>query len=80
MACGTPVITSPSGSLPEVAGDAALMVDPVDVGDIANGLWRVATDRVLRNELVAKGHARAQEFSWRRAALQTMAVYESVVA
>jgi len=80
MACGTPVVTSPSGSLPEVSGEAALMVDPLNVAEIADALWRVVDDASLRQDLVARGLARAQQFSWRQAAEQTMDVYVSVVA
>lgn len=79
MVCGTPVITSPSGSLPEVAGDAALMVNPLSVEEIANGLLRLAGAPALRQNLIAKGHAQTQKFSWRQAAMQTLDVYQSVL-
>lgn len=79
MACGTPVITSPNGSLPEVAGDAALMVNPLSVEEIANGLLCLAGAPALRQNLIAKGHAQTQKFSWRQAAMQTLDVYQSVL-
>ncbi len=76
MACGTPVLTSNLSSLPEVAGDAALLVDPTDVDEIAHGMERLATDDALRNGLIAKGLARAAAFSWRNTARQVLDVYQ----
>ncbi len=78
MANGTPVVTSNVSSLPEVAGNAALLVDPYDVASIAEGIRRAVTDEALRADLIAKGHARAREFSWARAAADTLAVYREV--
>jgi glycosyltransferase involved in cell wall biosynthesis len=75
MACGTPVIVSNISSLPEVVGDAALLVDPQQDEEIAVALWRMFTDQALWQELQAKGLQRAAAFSWQRAAEQTMAVY-----
>ena len=66
MACGTPVLTSRLSSLPEVVGDAAVLIDPYDVEDIACGLERLLSDKALRAALVEKGHARARSFSWER--------------
>jgi glycosyltransferase involved in cell wall biosynthesis len=64
MACGTPVVTSTGGSLPEVAGDAALLVDPYDVEGIAAAITQVAGDPALRDELAQRGRARAAQYSW----------------
>jgi glycosyltransferase involved in cell wall biosynthesis len=72
MACGTPVLTGHTSSLPEVAGDAALLVDPYDVEAIAAGLLRLLTDDAMRADLVAKGFQRAQTFSWDKAARQAL--------
>jgi glycosyltransferase involved in cell wall biosynthesis len=66
MACGTPVVTSRISSLPEVVGDAALLVDPLSVDDIASALERVLTDEDLRRDLVLRGKARVRHFSWER--------------
>jgi glycosyltransferase involved in cell wall biosynthesis len=66
MACGTPVLTSRLSSLPEVVGDAAVLVDPYDVADIANGLERILGDAALCASLVEKGRARVGAFSWER--------------
>lgn len=74
MACGTPVLTSNSSSLPEVAGDAALMVDPLDVGAIAEGLARLACDAALRQDLRQRGYQRAAQFTWDRCAEETLRV------
>ncbi len=70
QACGTPVLTSTASSLPEVAGDAALLVDPFDVGAIAAGLRALLDDADLRRRLVERGFANVQRFTWDRAARQ----------
>lgn len=78
MSCGTAVLTSNTSCLPEVAGDAALLVNPLSVESIAGGLERLATDDALVEELQAKSLARAREFSWEKTAGQTIGVYETV--
>jgi glycosyltransferase involved in cell wall biosynthesis len=75
MACGVPVITSTGGSLPEVAGDAAVIVDPYDVAAIAAAILRVADDTELRADLVARGRARARHFSWAASADRHIQLY-----
>jgi glycosyltransferase involved in cell wall biosynthesis len=79
MASGTPVVTSNVSSLPEVAGDAALLVDPYDVEAIASGLERVLRDPALATELGHRGLLRAREFSWERSVARTHAIYQQVV-
>jgi glycosyltransferase involved in cell wall biosynthesis len=79
MACGTPVVTSRISSLPEVVGDAAVLVDPYSVDDIASALERVLGDDALRASLVAKGRARVQDFSWARSARAIHAGYMKVL-
>lgn len=74
MARGVPVLTSASSSLPEVAGDAALLVDPNDVGQIASAMQRLVTDPVVRQDLRMRGLARAARYSWDACAAATMAV------
>jgi glycosyltransferase involved in cell wall biosynthesis len=64
MACGTPVMTSNVSSMPEVASDAALLVDPYDVDALARGIARLLSDQALRDTLVARGFTRARQFSW----------------
>jgi glycosyltransferase involved in cell wall biosynthesis len=71
MACGTPVVTSNVSSLPEVAGDAAVLVDPADPASIAEGVGRVMGDAELRERLVAAGFDRAERFSWEECARRT---------
>ena len=74
MACGTPVICSSTTSLPEVAGDAAILVDPNDTAAICQAIHDLLADEPLRSSLRTRGLARAQEFTWDRAAQQTWQV------
>ena len=78
MACGTPVLTSNAASLPEVAGDAALLVNPEDTGEIAAQMLALATDDALRGALRDKGFERARRFTWQRTAELTAGVYRRV--
>jgi glycosyltransferase involved in cell wall biosynthesis len=80
MANGTPVVTSNVSSLPEVAGGAALLVDPTDTDSIAQGILRVVTDDALRADLSARGLARARDFSWERSVTQIHGIYQDVLA
>jgi glycosyltransferase involved in cell wall biosynthesis len=75
MASGTPVVTSNVSSLPEVAGAAAVLVNPLDPGEIADGIYRVLTDESLRRDLRAKGLVRASEFSWETSARRVREIY-----
>lgn len=79
MACGTPVITSNTSSLPEVAGDAALLVDPYNVEEIAAAMRHVLEDSALANDLRERGLEHAKKFSWEKTARQTISVYEKVL-
>lgn len=78
MACGTPVLTSNSSATGEVAGDAAILVDPLSVDAIRDGLRRILEDPSLGCDVSARGRARASEFTWRRAADETHALYGRV--
>ncbi len=80
MASGAPVVTSNVSSLPEVAGDAAVLVDPYDVDSIVDGIRRVLTDPALADELRRKGPVRAREFSWERSVARTRDLYHQVGA
>lgn len=75
MAAGTPVLTSDVSSLPEVAGDAALLVDPHSTDAIRDGLERLLGDPALRGRLARRGRERERRFTWRRTAEETSAVY-----
>jgi glycosyltransferase involved in cell wall biosynthesis len=75
MACGVPVIASDVSSLPEVVGDAGIMVPPTDTDALTDALHRVLFDAALRAELAQRGLARASRFSWAEAARQTVATY-----
>jgi glycosyltransferase involved in cell wall biosynthesis len=79
MACGVPVVASDRGSLPEIIGDAGLLIDPEEPDALAAALERALTDGALRANLVARGLARAGEFSWTKTARQTLAVYRRVL-
>ncbi len=77
MQCGTPVLCSDTSSLPELAGDAAVLVDPLSVESISDGMVRIVTDTTLRTILISKGYEQASRFTWSRAAAATMAVLEN---
>jgi len=79
MACGTPVVTSNVSSLPEVAGGAALLVDPYDTDAIADGIRRAVNDESLRKDLIARGLARAHEFSWAQSVAKIHNIYMEVL-
>lgn len=76
MACGAPVLTSDSASIPEVAGDAAVLMNPYDVEDMASKLTELLRSSPLRKNLREKGVERARQFSWEQTARQTVAIYE----
>jgi glycosyltransferase involved in cell wall biosynthesis len=78
MASGTPVVTSNVSSLPEVTGDAAVLVDPYDTSSIVEGMRSVLSDRSLADQLRRKGPVRAREFSWERSVSKTRDLYERV--
>jgi glycosyltransferase involved in cell wall biosynthesis len=79
MACGTPVVSSNASSLPEVAGDAALLIDPRDVDGLATVIDRLAHDPMLRTDLAKRGIERTRQFSWMRTARETVEVYRLAV-
>jgi glycosyltransferase involved in cell wall biosynthesis len=79
MACGCPVVVSNVASLPEVCGDAAYYIDPYHVENIAEGISKVATDKVLRQRLIQKGIERAKFFSWEKSAEEHLRLFEEGV-
>jgi glycosyltransferase involved in cell wall biosynthesis len=80
MKCGVPVVAARSGAIPEVVGDAALLVDsPTDAGALAEAIHRLLEDELLRQDLIAKGAARAAQFSWPRSADQVLALYQHLL-
>jgi glycosyltransferase involved in cell wall biosynthesis len=79
MACGAPVVTSNVSSLPEVVGDAAILVNPENVFDIARGIRDILLDDHLRAELVQRGRIQASRFSWERTARQVLEIYREAV-
>jgi len=80
MACGTPVITSKASSLPEVVGEAGMLVDPTDVDNLSYALERVFNDLTLRDSMRQKGLAQSAKFSWHKAATETLEVYRRTLA
>jgi glycosyltransferase involved in cell wall biosynthesis len=80
MACGAPVIAANTSSLPEVAGDAALLVDPIDTVAIARAMRDLTASPALRDELRGKGFARAAQFTWERCARETLEVLHAAAA
>ncbi len=80
MACGTPVVTSIVSSMPEVVGDAALLVDPYDPHSIAQGMEKVLTDADLRDSLRSRGFAQVERYSWEDSAARVHQVYSEVLA
>lgn len=80
MACGTPVIASNTGALPEVLGDAAILVSPSDIEGLATAIEAVLTDRELADSLRNRGLEHSRHFSWEKTARKTLAVYESLLS
>jgi glycosyltransferase involved in cell wall biosynthesis len=80
MACGCPVLTSRVSALPEVAGGAAVLVDPTSVDELAAGIATLWCDDSLRDENIQRGLERAREFTWKRAAEETAIVYDKALS
>ena len=78
MACGTPVITSQTSSLPEVVGKAAVLVNPYEEKELAQAIWTISNDVDLRAQLRRDGIKQAKQFTWRNAAEKTLAVYRAI--
>ncbi len=78
MTCGTPIIVSNTAALPEVVGDAGLMINPHDIEGLTVAMWRVLTEEELWQDLSHKGLKRAANFSWQKAAQQTLEIYHKV--
>lgn len=79
QACGTPVVTSGVSSMPEVGGDGALYVDPLNVQDITEKLTTVMEDEKVRTDMIKKGFINAKKFSWQKCAEETVAIYQKLV-
>lgn len=80
MACGTPVITSKISCMPEVAGDAAILVDPLSAPSIADALQKMLACETLKSQMIEKGLKHARLFSWTRTAESVLAIYEKILA
>jgi glycosyltransferase involved in cell wall biosynthesis len=79
MACGTPVISSRVSSMPEVAGEAALLVNPYEVGDIAAALHHLLSDPAARADLTARGRQQVAKFTWQKAAFELQSLYQQIL-
>ena len=80
MACGCPVVTSNVSSLPEIAGDAALLVNPINVGEIAEAIYKILNNEFFATSLMNKGFIQAGKFSWKKCAQETKKIYDKVLA
>ena len=78
MACGVPVITSNTSSMPEVAGDAALIIDPFKPQEITAAMIRIVADKELKTDLVTKGLEQAAKFSWKAMAAHVLEIYQEI--
>lgn len=78
MACGVPVIASKTGSIPEVAGDAALLIDPRNGKELKESMLNLLNDEGLRSELIRQGFRQHQKFSWKKTAEETLGIYETI--
>lgn len=79
MSCGTAVITSNRSSMPEVAGDGAILVNPENIDEISSSLKKVLNDLTLKKELINKGLEQAKKFTWKKTAEETLKVYQKVL-
>ncbi|MFH1369566.1 MAG: glycosyltransferase family 1 protein [Elusimicrobiota bacterium] len=80
MACGCPVVASNTSSLPEICGDAALLVEPADLDELSDALYRMLTDSKLREDMIKRGFVRITKFSWRNTAKETLSLYHTLYA
>jgi glycosyltransferase involved in cell wall biosynthesis len=76
MACGVPVISSNTSSLPEVAGNAAILVNPAEIFDLYEAMEALVTSPSLRQDLREKGFKQSQKFTWEKTARQTLKIYQ----
>lgn len=79
MQCGIPVVTSNTSSLPEVVGDAGIMIDPVDEAGLCHAMYRLYREEDLRQDLSTRAIERARQFSWKRCARETLVAYETAL-
>jgi glycosyltransferase involved in cell wall biosynthesis len=79
QACGTPVVCAERGSLPEIAGNAALLINPDDLDGLAAAMARALDDESLRAQLRERGFANVQRFSWEKTARETLTIYHNLL-
>lgn len=79
MQCGTPVIASNTSSLPEVVGEAGILIDPTNKDELHHAMWELMNDKQLRKELSQRAIARASQFTWEKSVDKTIEVYKMAV-
>jgi glycosyltransferase involved in cell wall biosynthesis len=79
MTLGAPVVSSNTSSIPEVAGDAAILIDPQDTMQLAESILKIISDRQLRQDLINRGKERAKLFTWERTARETLKAYRTII-
>jgi glycosyltransferase involved in cell wall biosynthesis len=80
MEAGVPVITSNTSSLREIAGDAALTVNPLDTDEMKQSIYKMVNEKKIREDYITKGRTRVKAFSWRTNAIKTLKVYQEVMS
>ncbi len=80
MSCGCPVVTSKTSSLPEVAGNGAILIDPHNTNEIAESLYEIIIDKQKRRKIINLGFKNIQRFSWEKTAKETLRVYEKALS
>jgi glycosyltransferase involved in cell wall biosynthesis len=78
MALGAPVAASNTASLPEILGGAALYFNPYDANDMAEKMYEILTNGILRDDLIQRGYKQARKYDWRDMAMKTLALYNSI--
>lgn len=78
MACGIPIITTNSSSLPEVIGDAGILIEPYNINRFARAIYELTTNNKLNNTYIQKGLERVKFFSWAKSAKLTLNVFEKI--
>jgi glycosyltransferase involved in cell wall biosynthesis len=79
MACGVPVITSNTTSLPEVVGNGAFLVNPKDQDDLCQAMLNILSDSTFKNKLISSGIQRASQLSWKKTAIDTIVIYNKIL-
>jgi hypothetical protein len=79
MACGVPVIASNATSIPEVVGDGAILVDPYNIDELCNSMYKILLDKTLKEDLILRGLVRSSELTWHKTAKDTIIAYNKII-